>query len=94
MVKLKIFSALVFATAFFHTAYAQNGIHLQSIVRDKAFDILPNTDVSFRVSAIEKQEFGSPVYVETQKVTTNDFGLASFYFGKGTSLMGHFDSIK
>jgi len=74
--------------------FAQDGIHIQSIVRDQSYDVVTNKDITFRLSAIEEFEFGNPVYVETQKVKTNDFGLASLYFGKGNPIRGVFDSIR
>ena len=79
---------------FTKVSIAQDGIHIQSIVRDKSYEVLTNKDITFRLSAIEEFEFGNPVYVETQNVKTNDFGLASLYFGKGNSIRGIFDSIK
>ena len=93
MDKIKLFS-FIGLLLIKNILFAQDGIHIQSIVRDQSYDVVTNKDITFRLSAIEEFEFGNPVYVETQKVKTNDFGLASLYFGKGNPIRGVFDSIR
>jgi len=74
-------------------AQAPLGINYQFVVRDANSGILPNQNVSLRVSILEGSSNGNTIYQETHQVTTTDLGLANTVLGQGTTITGVFNSI-
>jgi len=65
----------------------------QAVVRDNSGNPVPNQSVSFRMSILEDNISGTPVFTETHIVTTNQFGVVSFEVGTGVVSLGSFSAI-
>ncbi len=57
----------------------------QTIIRDISGDVLANQNVGLQISILEGSDTGTPVYVETWNLTSNQFGLITLNVGEGTS---------
>jgi len=68
-------------------------MNYQAVARNSNGDILANQVISFRISILKGSSAGTAVYVETQKDTTNQFGLANLKIGAGTVVSGVFSTI-
>jgi len=77
----------LFATLF-GFSQADNSMSYQAIVRGANGNLLVNSPVSFRFSVIESETDDTPIYQETQIVTTNENGLATLRIGNGTATIG------
>ena len=86
MRNLSIFIVLFISTALL--AQTPASFNYQAVVRDASGDEVANQKVSFRISILEGSETGTPIYVETHSVTTNEFGLANLAVGEGTAETG------
>lgn len=80
---------------YFLTSYSQtpNVFKYQAIVRDNTGNILPNQNISFRLSILASGISGTVVYAETQQATTNNFGLVTIGIGSGIPISGSFGTI-
>jgi len=65
----------------------------QALARDQDGHILPNWNISLRISIVEQQHDGQAVYVETQQVMSNIYGMITLSIGEGTVTKGNFESI-
>jgi len=74
-------------------AQAPQAFKYQAVVRDNAGNVLINHVVNFKISILKSSASGTAVYVETQKDTTNAFGLANLKIGNGTFVSGNFSTI-
>lgn len=74
-------------------AQIPNGFQYQAVVRDDNGDAFSDQDITIRFSLLQGSESGSSVYVETQEVTTNAFGLISLSIGNGESSSGNLNKI-
>ena len=73
------------------TTIAQpQGFSYQTVVRDNSGNPITNQQVKFRFTILQNS---TSVYVETDTVTTNDFGLVNLVIGEGTVVSGDFSSI-
>jgi len=77
------------------TVFAQSpkAFKYQAVARDAGGSVLANHIVNFRISILKSSMSGTAVYVETQKDTTNQFGLANLKIGMGTLVSGSFTTI-
>ena len=73
-------------------AQAPEGMNYQAVARDASGAILPNQNVSLKIT-ITDGNGGSAVYRETHSATTNQFGLFTLNIGSGTVLLGTFATI-
>jgi len=89
MKKPLFFIALMFLTAVFSVAQPQ-GFSYQTVVRNNSGNPITNQQVKFRFTIYQNS---LAVYVETDTVTTNDFGLVNLIIGKGTVESGDFTAI-
>jgi hypothetical protein len=64
------------------------GFSYQAVVRNTSGEIVANQTVKFRFSIFQSSLSSTAVYVETQSVTTNAFGLANMNVGTGTPVSG------
>ncbi len=74
-------------------AQAPEKFNYQAVVRDNAGNILANHAVSFRMSLLQGSVSGTVVYSETQKDTTNSYGLCVLKIGEGAVISGAMASI-
>jgi uncharacterized protein (TIGR02145 family) len=90
-----VFSCALFLLLFAVSAMAQapNSFNYQAVVRNASGEVIAGTEVSLRLSIIKGGAFGTSVFVETHKPTTNSFGLVSFAIGSGTAVVGNISSV-
>jgi len=90
----KIFILLI-VNIFTINLFAQSpeAFKYQAIARDASGNVIANQNVSFRISIIKTSATGTPVYVETHNLTTNNFGLANLNIGEGSPVSGNFSTI-
>jgi len=92
---MKKLFAILFTAMLSVAVYAQapQKMSYQAVIRNQANVLVTNTLTSMRISILQGSAAGLPVYVETQKPTTNANGLASFSIGSGTLVSGNFATI-
>jgi hypothetical protein len=73
-------------------AQPTKNINYQAVARSFAGSIIPNQNVSIRIT-IEDGSAGTPLYVETHSTTTNQFGLFTLQVGGGSAVSGNYSSI-
>ncbi len=98
IVKLLIAFAICFVTGFTFGgqesfAQAPQAIPYQAVARDSAGNLIPNQNISLRVSIHNATAGGTIVYQETQSKTTNSLGLFTANIGEGTVVSGTFATI-
>lgn len=64
---------------------APNAFNYQAVVRNNSGELVTGSTVGFRISILQTSETGIPVYVETHSVSTDEYGLVTFYIGGGTT---------
>jgi hypothetical protein len=74
------------------TAQPTTKINYQAVARDVSGAIMSNQSISIRLT-IEDGFGGTPLYVETQGATTNQFGLFRLKIGSGFVVSGVYSSI-
>jgi len=80
MRKITFILSLLITTILF--AQFPSSFKYQVVVRNAAGEVLPNQDVSFRMSILQSS---TSVYTETFVETTNDFGLINLNIGTGST---------
>jgi len=81
-----ILSLFLVLLALSMLAQTPQSFKYQSVVRTSdGTAVIANQTVAFRISILQGSSTGAPVYVETQSVLTNQFGIATFNIGEGTS---------
>ncbi len=75
------------------SAQAPQQFKYQAVARDISGNILPNQDISLRISILEGTVGGTALFVETHDVTTNSYGLISLSIGAGVNVSGSIDAI-
>lgn len=88
---LKIIVAFIITT----NALAQSTqkFSYQSVVRNASNNLVVNTVIGMKISILQGNSTGNPVYIETQNPTTSVNGLVSLVVGNGTVVMGTLDNI-
>ena len=86
-----LFLPLILVFSLIVNAQVPAGFNYQAVVRNSSGDVIVNQTVKFKFSILQTSSTGTPVYVETQSATTNDFGLANLVIGEGTKLSGDLD---
>jgi hypothetical protein len=74
-------------------AQAPQKMSYQAVIRNSSSALLLSTLVGMQISVLQGSSTGTPVYVETQKPSTNSNGLVSLEIGMGTVVKGTFASI-
>ena len=64
---------------------APNSFNYQAVVRNNNGGLVTSSTVGFRISILQSSETGTPVYVESHSVSTDEYGLVTFYIGGGTT---------
>src|SRR6056297_1126505 len=86
---------LIFSLLFIGVALGQapQKMSYQAVIRDAEDNLMRNTPIGIQIQILEESAFGSAVYVESQKVSTNDNGLLSLIIGEGNVIFGDFTEI-
>lgn len=76
-------------------AFAQvpQAFNYQAIARDANGVALTNQSVSVKFTLLDGSPQGGILYIETQATSTNSFGLFTVEIGKGTVVIGTFNTI-
>jgi len=74
-------------------AQAPKGVKYQAVVRDVNGTPVLNHEVHIRLSILKGSETGPVVYSEIQQSNTNNSGLVSLPLGRGSAVIGFFDTI-
>jgi len=69
----------------FCTALLSQQIPIQFALTDTAGIELPNRTINVKTTLTSDTTSFAPEYQETNSVTTNQFGIASYWIGEGTS---------
>lgn len=72
---------------------APEAFKYQSIARDLAGEVLPNSPIGIRISVRDLAPNGTVVFQETHAITTNDFGLFTISVGNGTAVINSLGAI-
>ena len=95
--KMKHYIILIFSTFLISTSVlAQSppqSFTYQTVIRDNAYNIMANQDITLRISIIEDSPNGTIVYQEKAPVTTSPIGLVNLNIGEGNNPSGDFESI-
>jgi len=84
--KLLLVGALLMGAYTF--AQAPQKMSYQAVVRNGSNALVSNSPVGVKISVLQGSATGTAAYVETQNVTTNANGLATFQIGNGTVVSG------
>lgn len=88
-----VFCTLLLVLVFLNaSAQVPAGMNYQAVVRDDDGELLPNRDVSLRLT-ITNSLMGAVLYRETHDVESNEFGLITLTIGTGIPVTGTFDEI-
>jgi hypothetical protein len=87
---LIIFYLLISIAIF---AQSPQAFKYQAVVRDNAGNVVVNKLISIKSSILIDSLNGNSVYSETHSLATNDFGIVNLSIGKGTVLIGNFNTI-
>jgi uncharacterized protein (TIGR02145 family) len=74
-------------------AQTPSGINYQTVIRDGAGDILPDTELTLQMIIRSGAPDGAVVYQETHAATTNAFGLVNLVIGYGVPQSNAFADI-
>ena len=92
MKKILLLTVLIVTSNTFF-AQAPQGFNYQTTIRNSAGVVLMNQSVGLKFNILQNSLTGTPVYSETQTVTTDALGQVNCVVGQGTSLIGNFSSI-
>ncbi|MBI5218114.1 MAG: hypothetical protein HY958_04210 [Bacteroidia bacterium] len=88
-----VFFILCMVLSVFIFAQSPHAFKYQAVVRNSGGEVIPNQQVSLRVSLLQGSVGGTAVYMEQHSATTNAFGLVNINVGNGTIITGSFASI-
>lgn len=88
-----VFLITIFCSIFSAFAQAPQKMSYQAVIRNASNILVVNTTVGMKISILQATETGTPVYEETQNVTTNANGLVTLQIGTGTVISGNFATI-
>lgn len=83
--------AILLSTVIF--AQTPQAFKYQAVIRNNQGKVLVSQIVSLRVSILQNDPLGSPVYIETHHIATNEYGIANLSIGSGTVVTGIFADI-
>jgi len=74
-------------------AQSPQAFKYQALARDQEGHILPNWNIALRICIVEQQQDGQTVYIETQQVRSNLYGMITLAIGEGSVTKGSFKTI-
>lgn len=69
-------------------------MNYQGVARDNNGIVIANQEISLRISILRDYALGLPVFVETHKVTTSQFGVFSLKIGTGEAVTSSLSEIR
>ena len=91
-VRLLLVVAMLQLTVSDLFSQAPQGINYQAVARNAAGNVLVNQTITLRLT-VEQGSAGTPLYVEVDTVTTNQFDLFTLKLGMQNAVSGTFSSI-
>lgn len=91
MKKIILILLLVFTTIGF--AQTPEKMSYQAIVRNADGNLVSNLPVGIQISILKTTSSGTPIYVESHTITTNENGLVTLEIGSGNKTTGSFSAI-
>lgn len=92
--KKYILVCIILLFSVFLFGQTPNKMSYQAVIRNATSDLVTNKEVSVRISILNENLEGTPIYIESHNPTTNSNGLLSLKIGEGNVLNGDFSSIK
>lgn len=74
-------------------AQAPQSFNYQSVVRDNTGNILPNQNVSFKISILQGNLVGNTIYSESHYAFSDGMGIVTLQIGNGSTTLGQFSTI-
>jgi uncharacterized protein (TIGR02145 family) len=74
-------------------AQSSEKMSYQAVIRDANGNLVVSKPVGMKISILRGSASGTPVYVETHEITSNENGLVSIEIGAGTPVSGTFSGI-
>ena len=88
---------ILFLSVFFILPVAaqdfSSGINYQAVARNIDGEVIPDKDLSVRISILSDVEVGAVAYREVHEVTTNKLGLFNLVLGQGFAELGDWNTI-
>lgn len=69
-------------------------MNYQGIARDHSGEIIANQNIVLRISILERDTDGIPVFSEIHKVYTSQFGIFSIKIGAGEPVISHIGNVR
>ena len=88
-----VLQLMIFFAVSITFGQAPQKMSYQAVIRNASSILVTSAPVGMRISILQGSASGSSVYTETQSITTNANGLASFEIGTGTLVSGNFATI-
>ncbi|MFC2151451.1 hypothetical protein ACFLSE_02905 [Bacteroidota bacterium] len=93
MVKKSLLFCFVLALSISMFAQVPDAFKYQAVIRNSSGEIIPNQNISLRISILDGSASGTNVFTETHSETTSDLGLVAINIGKGSLVSGDFGTI-
>ncbi len=74
-------------------AQSPDKMSYQAVLRDNTGQLLSNQQIGMKISILKGSASGTPVFIETQNITTNANGLLSVVIGDGMVISGNIHTI-
>lgn len=71
-------------------AQTPQSFNYQAVIRNSSGEPITNQNVGIQISILQGSSTGTPVYIETHDVSTNDYGIVALKVGNGTATSGDF----
>jgi hypothetical protein len=92
-IKTMLLSFLLSAAIGNMQAQAPQKFNYQGVARDAQGNPFAKKSIALKISILPSADATEPEYIETQQVSTNEFGLYALQIGGGTSLLGDLKSV-
>lgn len=89
----KIYSLVAYLLTVSIYAQAPQKMNYQAVVHNSNGSLITSTQIGIKISILQVSTSGTPVYIETQKQSTNTNGLVNLAIGSGTPEIGIFSEI-
>jgi Protein of unknown function (DUF1566) len=92
-IKFLLPSCLFVLTGYLINAQAPQLINYQAVLRNSGGAVIQNSNALMRFTIQDSYPSDSVEYIETDSVTTNQFGIINVQIGGGTKVQGTFSTI-
>ncbi len=89
-----LIGVMVFQMSYSAWSQAPQSFKYQAVARDKSGQVLPDQNISLRISILQNTTNGPEIYREIHSVTTSELGLINIEVGHGKAPTGSLSSIE